>query len=115
MSVVNREHEVLIRTLSIIKEEDMAKTSKSKTKRVTGKGNTANSKSATIIALLRRKEGATLADLTKATNWQPHSVRGFLSAQVGKKLGLKLESTKHEDGRRIYRIASLRSKDRLSI
>ena len=84
----------------------MAKTSQSKTKKVTGKRTAANSKGETIIELLRRKEGATLGDLTKATGWQPHSVRGFLSAQVGKKLGLKLESTKREDGQRLYRIAS---------
>ena len=84
----------------------MAKTSKSKTKRVTGKKTAANGKGAMIIELLRRKEGATLADLTKATGWQPHSVRGFLSAQVGKKLGLKLKSTKREDGQRVYQIPS---------
>ena len=84
----------------------MAKTSKSKTKKVTGKRTAANGNGATIIKLLRRKEGATFADLTKATDWQPHSVRGFLSAQVGKKLGLKLEATKQENGQRIYRIDS---------
>ena len=84
----------------------MAKTSKSKTKRVTGKTTAGNGKGATIIELLRRKEGATLAELTKATGWQPHSVRGFLSAQVGKKLGLKLGSTKREDGQRVYQIGS---------
>ena len=84
----------------------MAKRSKSRTKRVTGKTTTANGKGAKIIELLRRKEGATLADLTRATGWQPHSVRGFLSAQVGKKLGLKLESTKREGGQRIYQLQS---------
>ena len=84
----------------------MTKTSKSKTKRVNGKRTAANGKGATIIELLRRKEGATLADLTRATGWQPHSVRGFLSAQVGKKLGLKLVSTKREDGQRVYQIGS---------
>ena len=84
----------------------MAKTLKRKTKRVTGKRTDAKGKGATIIELLRRKEGATLADLTQATGWQRHSVRGFLSAQVGKKLGLKLESTKCEDGQRVYQIQS---------
>ena len=84
----------------------MAKTSKSKTKRVTGKKTVGKGKGATIIELLRRKEGATLVELSKATSWQPHSVRGFLSAQVGKKLGLKLESTKREDGQRVYQIGS---------
>ena len=84
----------------------MAKNPKGKTKKVIGKKSHNNGKGATIIELLRRKEGATLADLTKATGWQPHSVRGFLSAHVGKKLGLKLDSTKREDGQRVYRIQS---------
>jgi len=38
------------------------------------------------------------------TGWQAHSVRGFLSAAVGKKMGLHLESSKREDGQRVYRI-----------
>ena len=84
----------------------MAKTTKSKAKKVTVKKTAGHGKGATIVGLLHRKEGATLADLTKATGWQPHSVRGFLSAQVGKKLGLKLKSSKREDGQRVYQIAS---------
>ena len=82
----------------------MAKTSKSKTKKVAGKKTAARGKGATILELLRRKDGATIGDLTKATGWQPHSVRGFLSAQVGKKLGFKLESATGEGGERVYRI-----------
>jgi uncharacterized protein DUF3489 len=89
-----------------IEEEDMAKNPKGKTKKVIAKESSNKGKGATIIELLRRKEGATLADLTKATGWQPHSVRGYLSAQIGKKMGLKLESTKTDDGQRLYRIAS---------
>ena len=77
---------------------------KSKVKKASEKKTTGNGKGATIVGLLRRKEGATLADLTKATGWQPHSVRGFLSAQVGKKRGLKLKSTKRDDGVRVYSI-----------
>jgi hypothetical protein len=84
----------------------MAKTTKTRGKRATVKKGTGNGKGSTIVELLRRKEGATLADLTKATGWQPHSVRGFLSAHVGKKLGLKLKSSKAEDGQRVYQIAS---------
>ena len=84
----------------------MAKTSKGKAKKAIVRKTAGNGKGTTIIVLLRRKEGATLAELTKATGWQPHSVRGFLSAQVGKKLGLKLESTKREDGQRVYQVQS---------
>ena len=82
----------------------MGKTAKNKAKKVSGKRTAASGKSATILELLGRKDGATLSDLTKATGWQPHSVRGFLSVQVGKKLGLKLESTKGGDGQRVYKI-----------
>lgn len=84
----------------------MAKTSKSKAKKVTGKKTATSGKGTTILGLLRRKDGATLGDLIQATGWQPHSVRGFLSAHVGKKLGLKLESTKGEGGQRVYKIGS---------
>ena len=61
------------------------------------------SKQDSVIALLRRPEGATLDNLVKATGWQPHSVRGFLAGTVRKKLKLQLESQK-VDGKRTYRI-----------
>jgi hypothetical protein len=85
---------------------DMASRTESKVRkgRVAKAGS--SGKGAKIIELLRRKDGTTLAELTKATGWQPHSVRGFLSAQVSKKLGLKVESTKREDGQRVYKIGS---------
>jgi hypothetical protein len=67
--------------------------------------NGAESKQDRVIALLRRREGATLAALVKATSWQPHSVRGFLAGTVRKKLKLPLISEK-PDGTRIYRIAA---------
>jgi hypothetical protein len=41
----------------------------------------------------------------KATDWQAHSVRGFISGTLGKKMGLKVESTKREDGERVYSLA----------
>ena len=62
------------------------------------------SKAAKILALLGRPAGATLKDMVKATGWQPHSVRGFLST-VGKKMGRNVESAKREDGERVYSLA----------
>ena len=62
------------------------------------------SKKAVVLELLRRKEGATLAEIAKATDWQNHSIRGFISGTLIKKMGLKVESTKGETGDRTYRI-----------
>ena len=66
------------------------------------KGTRDGSKAAKVLDLLRRAEGATLAELMKTTGWQAHSVRGFLSGTVGKKLGLAVTSAKVEDGERTY-------------
>jgi hypothetical protein len=63
------------------------------------------SKAAKIIDLLKRPNGATLAEIMKATNWQPHSVRGFISGSVGKKMGLTVVSAKRENGERVYSIS----------
>ena len=68
------------------------------------KGTRDGSKAAKVIDLLKRPEGATLAVLMKATEWQAHSVRGFLSGTVSKKLGLAVTSAKVEDGERTYSI-----------
>jgi hypothetical protein len=62
----------------------------------------AESKGAKVLALLRRPKGATLTELAKVTGWQNHSIRGFLSGAVGKKMGLSVESAKREDGERVY-------------
>ena len=62
------------------------------------------SKASKVLDLLKRPDGASLKEIMKATGWQAHSVRGFLSGTVGKKLGLKLTSTKSEDGERSYSI-----------
>jgi hypothetical protein len=63
------------------------------------------SKTADVIALLGKPKGATLAELMKVTGWLPHSVRGFISGALGKKMGLKVESVKREDGERVYSIS----------
>ena len=57
-----------------------------------------------VLALLNRTEGTTLEDIMAATGWQAHSVRGFISGALVKKLGLSVVSMK-KDGRRIYSIA----------
>lgn len=62
------------------------------------------SKKAIVLDLLRRKDGATLAELAKATDWQNHSIRGFISGAITKKMGLKVESSKNTAGERCYRI-----------
>src|SRR3984957_8469225 len=62
------------------------------------------SKTAKVLDLLKRAGGVTARELMKATGWQPHSVRGFLSGTVGKKLGLTVTSIKSEDGGRIYSV-----------
>jgi hypothetical protein len=62
------------------------------------------SKAQKILDLLKRPEGATLAAIMKASSWQAHSVRGFISGTLGKKMGLKVTSTKDEGGGRIYSI-----------
>jgi Protein of unknown function (DUF3489) len=62
----------------------------------------ANGKGAAILALIQRDGGATAAELQQATGWQSHSVRGFLSGVVGKKMGLNLASARREDGERVY-------------
>ena len=64
-----------------------------------------SSKHDQILELLRRKQGASLEDMQKVSNWQPHSVRGFLSGIVKKRLGLKLQSSKSSDGQRRYTVA----------
>jgi hypothetical protein len=61
------------------------------------------SKTEKILDLLKQPDGVTLKDLMKATSWQAHSVRGFLSI-LGKKRGLAVESTKSPDGERTYSI-----------
>lgn len=63
-----------------------------------------NSKQASIIAMLKRAEGATIAQIIQLTGWQAHTVRGTFAGAFKKKLGLNLVSEKG-DGERIYRIA----------
>jgi hypothetical protein len=62
------------------------------------------SKKADVLDLLRRKQGATLAEIMQATGWQAHTVRGFIAGTVTKRLGLKVESFRNDDKVRTYRV-----------
>ena len=71
-----------------------------------------NSKQALVIEMLKRPEGATIAQICEATSWQPHTVRGTFAGALKKKLGLTIVSEKIEGpagtpgaGQRLYRIA----------
>jgi hypothetical protein len=63
------------------------------------------SKTARVITLLRQPKGASLKTIMRATGWQAHSVRGFISGQLSKKLGLRVHSIER-DGERVYTIKS---------
>ena len=63
----------------------------------------AETKGAKIIELIGRPKGATLAEIMKATEWQAHSVRGFISTTT-KKHQFKIESAKSEAGDRVYKL-----------
>jgi Protein of unknown function (DUF3489) len=64
------------------------------------------SKSAKVLELLNRPGGSTLKELMEATGWQAHSVRGFLSGTLRKKMKLNVTSQKGSDGERQYTIES---------
>ena len=61
-----------------------------------------------MLTLLSRAEGASIEEMMQATDWQQHSVRGFLAGTVKKKLGFPLTSSKPKDGVRRYRIETRR-------
>jgi hypothetical protein len=81
-------------------KRDTARPGAKKTANVACEG----SKKAEVVDLLRRPKGATLAEIMKATNWQRHTVRGFVSGTLIKKLGLKIESFRSDEKERCYRI-----------
>jgi hypothetical protein len=61
-------------------------------------------KQSLVIEMLRRPEGATIAEIVEATSWAAHSVRGFMAGALKKKLGMAIESTKDAARGRVYRI-----------
>ena len=68
------------------------------------KGPRKESKTEKIVDLLKRPGGASLKEIMKATGWQAHSVRGFISGTLGKKMSLTVISAKSEDRERSYSI-----------
>jgi len=84
------------------------KASKGRTKPGTAKPKVVRdgSKTANVLELLKRPGGVTSKELMEATSWLPHSVRGFLSGTVGKKMGLTVTSTKGEHGERTYSVVA---------
>mgnify|MGYP001052966626 CR=1 FL=1 len=61
-------------------------------------------KQATLIAMLRAPEGATIEEIMGATGWQSHTVRGAMAGALKKKLGLEVTSEKVEDRGRVYKL-----------
>ena len=64
-----------------------------------------DTKQALLVELLRRAEGATIAEVVEATDWQPHTVRGAFAGALKKRLGLSVVSENVEGRGRVYRIA----------
>lgn len=65
------------------------------------------SKQAQLVEMLKRPQGATIAEAVEALNWQKHTVRGAIAGALKKKLGLTIESDKGDPVRgRVYRVAA---------
>ena len=64
----------------------------------------AGTKQAALIAMLRASDGATIEEITAATGWQAHTVRGAIAGALKKKLGLDVTSEKVEGRGRVYRV-----------
>ena len=62
----------------------------------------AESKQSQLIAMLKLPDGATIVEIAKALDWQPHTVRGAIAGALKKKLGLNVESEKVDDRGRVY-------------
>jgi predicted ArsR family transcriptional regulator len=92
----------------------MAKSTKAKTKtarkrktqtKAGAAGTRSDSKQAKLIELLRRPDGATIDEIVKKFEWQPHTVRGAIAGALKKRLGLDVRSEKIEGAGRTYRIS----------
>ena len=63
-------------------------------------------KQALVIEMLRRPEGASIAEIVEATSWASHTTRGFLAGTLKRKLGLAIDSDKDEIRGRIYKVSA---------
>ena len=63
-------------------------------------------KQALVIEMLRRPEGATIAEIVEATSWASHTTRGFLAGTLKRKLGLAIDSDKDQIRGRIYKVSA---------
>jgi hypothetical protein len=92
-------------TSSTKKKATRTKKAKPKAEAATERTPRTDSKQAKLIEMLKRPEGATIAEVIKALQWQAHTVRGAIAGALKKKLGLKVESEKVDAERgRVYRI-----------
>jgi hypothetical protein len=78
-------------------------------KRAASKKRPNKTKSALIVGLLKRKSGASLEELQRSSGWQAHSVRGFLSGTLKKRMGLMVTSSVTDRGVRRYRLTGVTS------
>jgi len=65
----------------------------------------ADSKQARLVAMLKRPEGASIQEIVKAFDWQPHTVRGAIAGALKKKLGLTVTSEKSDERGRVYHVS----------
>ena len=90
---------------TMTKQKTTTGTGKKKRKMPTAGTAAPKTKLSQLEGMLRRKEGATIAQIATTLDWQPHSVRGAISGSLKKKQGLTIAGEKTEDGRHVYRIA----------
>ncbi|MCL5743454.1 MAG: DUF3489 domain-containing protein [Acidobacteria bacterium] len=88
------------------KKAKATKEAKPKSDATGPKGAREGSKKAIVLDMLKRPDGATLQEIMSVTGWMAHSVRGFISGGLGKKMGLTIESLKTSEGVRAYRLTS---------
>lgn len=67
------------------------------------------SKQECVLSMLRRQDGASIAEICAATDWKAHSARAFLSGTLGKRLKIEVISEKNEAGERRYFVAPLKA------